>query len=72
MTTKTKALTQAKRLRETLIDVNTREAAVQWMADASGTLFDLAAENEALRRGEFICKRCGLRKDADAAGPVPF
>lgn len=30
------------------------------------------AELEALRRGEFICGKCGLRKDADAAGPVPF
>lgn len=31
----------------------------------------LRAEVEALRRGEFICGKCGLRKDADA-GPVPF
>lgn len=31
----------------------------------------LRAEVEALRRGEFICQKCGLRKDADA-GPVPF
>ena len=31
-----------------------------------------AAELEALRRGELICQKCGLRKDADAAGPVPF
>lgn len=32
----------------------------------------LRAEVEALRRGEFICGKCGLRKDADATGPVPF
>lgn len=32
---------------------------------------ELRAEVEALRRGEFICGKCGLRKDADA-GPVPF
>lgn len=31
-----------------------------------------AAELEALRRGEFICSKCGLRKDADASGPAPF
>ena len=31
-----------------------------------------AAELERLRRGEFICQKCGLRKDAAAAGPVPF
>lgn len=33
----------------------------------------LVEENEALRRGEFICQKCGLRKGADAAaGPAPF
>lgn len=25
-----------------------------------------------LRSGEFICQKCGLRKDADRAGEVPF
>jgi hypothetical protein len=29
-------------------------------------------ERDALRRGEFICQRCGLRKDADASGAAPF
>jgi len=32
----------------------------------------LTTEVVALRRGEFICGKCGLRKDADATGPVPF
>lgn len=32
----------------------------------------LEAENAALRRGEFICGRCGLRTDADADGAAPF
>lgn len=30
------------------------------------------AENAALRCGEFICQRCGLRKDAEQSGAVPF
>lgn len=28
----------------------------------------LEREIAALKRGEFICKRCGIRKDADASG----
>jgi hypothetical protein len=28
----------------------------------------LELENNRLRRGEFVCKRCGIRKDADASG----
>lgn len=32
----------------------------------------LRAENEALRRGEFICGKCGLRQPGESAGPVPF
>lgn len=32
----------------------------------------LRAEVEALRRGEFICQRCGLRKDAEQSTEVPF
>ena len=31
-----------------------------------------AAELERLRRGEYLCNRCGLRKDADADGAAPF
>lgn len=29
-------------------------------------------ERDRLARGEFICGRCGLRKDADSSGPAPF
>lgn len=32
----------------------------------------LADEIERLRRGEFICRKCGLRKDADHDGPPDF
>lgn len=31
----------------------------------------LRAEVEALRRGEFICQKCGLRKDANGSGAAP-
>ena len=31
-----------------------------------------AAELEKLRRGEFICGKCGLRQPGESAGPVPF
>jgi len=31
-------------------------------------IHSLVAEIERLRSGEFICKECGLRKDADASG----
>ena len=27
-------------------------------------IFRLRAENEQLKRGEFICQKCGLRKDS--------
>lgn len=32
----------------------------------------LRAEVEALRRGEFICRKCGLRKDSELSGPLAF
>jgi chromosome segregation ATPase len=34
-------------------------------------LDEAETEVQALRRGEFICGKCGLRKNSDA-GPVPF
>lgn len=34
-------------------------------------LDEAQAELEALRRGEFICGKCGLRKNSEA-GPAPF
>lgn len=39
---------------------------------ASPVLRALADEVERLRRGELICGRCGLRKDAEQAGAAPF
>ena len=35
-------------------------------------LSESRAECERLRRGEFICTRCGLRKDAEASGHADF
>lgn len=32
----------------------------------------LRAENAALLRGEFICRSCGLRKNAESSGSVEF
>lgn len=32
----------------------------------------IRAEVEALRRGECICKSCGLRQPGEPTGPVPF
>ena len=35
-------------------------------------LAKFAAENAALRRGEFICQRCSLRKDSEHDEPIGF
>jgi len=35
------------------------------MAECYGTLGALVQERDSLLRGEYICKRCGLRKDSD-------
>lgn len=32
----------------------------------------LSAENAALLRGEFICRSCGLRKNAESSGSAEF
>ena len=32
----------------------------------------LRAENERLKRGEFICQRCGLRKDSEQSTEHEF
>lgn len=32
----------------------------------------LEAENAELKRGEFICKQCGLRKDSEPTGKGDF
>ncbi len=41
------------------------DAAHGIMADCYGTLGALVQERDRLLRGEFICKKCGLRKDGD-------
>ncbi len=33
---------------------------------------DLREENERLKRGEFICQRCGLRKDSERSTDHEF
>ena len=35
------------------------------MADCYGTLGALVQERDRLLRGEYICKRCGLRKNSE-------
>jgi len=35
-------------------------------------LFAYVRGLEALRRGEFVCSRCCLRKDAEQSGAAPF
>jgi hypothetical protein len=35
------------------------------LADCYGVIGALAAERNALLRGEFICQKCGLRKDSE-------
>ena len=39
---------------------------LQWLC------LGMATEIEKLRRGEFICKRCGLRKDAERSAAHEF
>lgn len=34
-------------------------------AEAADAIQELQRERDALMRGEFICKRCGIRKDAE-------
>lgn len=46
------------------VDVNFEE--LQWLC------LGMANEIDKLRRGEFICKKCGLRKDGEHDGPCEF
>lgn len=40
---------------------------------AADELFRLRDENERMKRGEFICSKCGLRHDSDESNqPVDF
>lgn len=49
-----------------------RERLYKLVSDEQVKASRLHAEIEALRRGEFICGKCGLRKDAETSGPAPF
>ena len=42
------------------------------MAECYGTLGALVQERDRLLRGEYICKRCGLRKDSERVDEVWF
>jgi hypothetical protein len=42
------------------------------MAECYGTLGALVQERDSLLRGEYICKRCGLRKDSDRSANHDF
>lgn len=40
--------------------------------DLQTLCLDLAAHIDTLRRGEFICSRCGLRKDSEQVSAPEF
>lgn len=42
------------------------------LAACYGTISRLQQENERLRRGEFICTRCGLRWSSGHEHPIDF
>jgi len=44
---------------------NAIDTAHDIMAECYGTLGALVQERDGLLRGEYICKRCGLRKDSE-------
>ena len=44
---------------------NALDTAHDIMAECYGTLGALVQERDSLLRGEFICKKCGIRKDSD-------
>lgn len=44
---------------------NALDTAHDIMAECYGTLGALVQERDSLLRGEYICKRCGLRKDSE-------
>lgn len=44
---------------------NALDTAHNIMAECYGTLGALVQERDRLLRGEYICKRCGLRKDSE-------
>jgi hypothetical protein len=46
---------------------NALDTAHDIMAECYGTLGALVQERDRLLRGEYICKRCGLRKDSEHA-----
>lgn len=49
-----------------------RERLYKLVSDEQVKASRLHAEIEALRRGEFVCGKCGLSKDAETSGPTPF
>lgn len=44
---------------------NALDEAHSIMAECYGTLGALVQERDALLRGEYICRKCGLRKDGE-------
>ncbi len=44
---------------------NALDTAHDIMAECYGTIGALVQERDRLLRGEFICQRCGLRKDSE-------
>ncbi|MDH4201089.1 MAG: hypothetical protein OEV66_12030 [Spirochaetia bacterium] len=42
------------------------------MADCYGTIGALVEERDALLRGEYICKKCGIRKNSEHNHEIRF
>lgn len=62
-------LADAQRLIAWLDDPKRKPA---MLAFTEGNERQIAYRFEQLLRGEYICTRCGLRKDADTKGAAPF
>ena len=51
---------------------NALDTAHDIMAECYGTLGALVQERDRLLRGEYICQRCGLRKDSERSTDHEF
>ena len=51
---------------------NALDTAHDIMSECYGTLGALLHERDGLLRGEYICKRCGLRKDSERSTDHDF
>ena len=42
------------------------------LAECYGTIGALVQERDRMRRGEFVCGKCGLRKNGESSGKADF